>query len=90
MGININYFIGLFFGDTPFFSREIYQSDVADFKTRGSVNISSLMLFEIDDVMRYELEIEFVPAMVTLGLDAYTTSSLQDNCLWMYYGYHFL
>ena len=87
-GINLDYFIGILFADWPYFSEEIYKSDVADLKAQASLNISSIFLFEVEDIMRYEVQMEFVPFIGTLGIDLYTTSTLQDNCFWMYYGYH--
>jgi hypothetical protein len=72
----MDYFIGLLFGEMPYFSKEIYQSDISDLKAQASFNISSIVAFEIEDIMRYEVQFEIVPFTGTVGFDSYTTSSL--------------
>ena len=36
------------------------------------------------------MEFEFVPFVGTVALDMYSTSLMQDNCIWMQYNTHVL
>ena len=77
---SLDYFGGLVFGANPWYSPEVYRSTVQNFKTSISMNITNNYKVEIANLVRFGVELNFVPVLVELHTDMYTTSSLNDNC----------
>lgn len=51
------------------------------------MNITTTIAVQILKLARFELEIDFVPAVATASASAYTSALLQDNCGWLLYGW---
>ena len=65
----------------------MYGADVMNDKVQISLNFTTTFKFELFNLMKYSIEIQFVPILVELAIDSYTTSFLEDNCIWTYYNY---
>ena len=83
-------FAGLLFGDFPYHSAETYKADVHSIQVSGSLNLTARFRVQLLDFVRLEWEFEFVPLIAKVGIDAYTTSVIGDNCVWGYYNWHTL
>lgn len=87
---SFDYFGGLLMGDFPFWSQYVYRSDVQDTKIQLSTNFTSNFKIELAEMFKYDFEIEFVPFILTLGIDWYSTAFMQETCAMIYYNYDLL
>ena len=77
---------GLFPEDEPI----IYEAIVKDTSIQASMNFTTNFKVQILNLVKLDLEFEFVPALVTFGVKHYSTSYLGDNCIWLYTNHHAL
>jgi len=77
---SLDYFGGLQIGANPWYSADVYRSTVQNFKTSISMNLTNNYKIELANLARFGIELNFVPVLVELHSDMYTTSVLNDNC----------
>lgn len=80
---SLDYFGGLQLGDNPWNSPEVYRANVQNFKTSLSFNLTSSSKIQIANFARFGIEFEFVPLLLELQSDIYSSSTLNDNCFMM-------
>ena len=78
-------FAGLLGGNFPYYSPELYRANVQDLKLQASLNLTTSFKIQILNLAKFDLEIDFVPLLLGIGASAYTSSLLEDNCIWVYF-----
>lgn len=83
MEASLDYFGGVLVGNFPFFSPEVYKANVFDFKIQGSMNFTFNFKIQFGQMLKLNYEINMVPLLLGLEFNAYSTSSIGDNCGWI-------
>jgi len=76
----LDYFGGFKFGANPWYSTDVYRSTVQNYQSSFSMNLTNNYKVEIANFARFGVELNFVPLLIDLHTDMYTTSVLNDNC----------
>ena len=79
-----DFFSGLLMGNFPFYSEYAYRANVNSFQLTGSTNVTFNFHVEFMNIVKFDLEMDFVPISITGGLRSYATSALEDNCMWIF------
>lgn len=83
--VSMDMFAGVLAGNFPYYSTEVYRANVNDIKLQVSLNLTTNIKFQIFNLIKIDLEIDFVPLLVGIGGSGYTSSLLEDNCSWVYW-----
>jgi hypothetical protein len=88
--VSVDFFLGMIAGNFPYFSSEVYSSDVMRLNLQPSLNLTTTWKVSILNSFKFEYEFEITPLLFTLGADLYSNSMLGDNCVMAYYNYETL
>jgi len=47
-----------------------------------STNITANFKMELLNLVKFDIEFEFVPLLIGISMEFYTTSAIGDNCVW--------
>ena len=84
MELSADYFGGFIASHYPYYSPEVYRANVHDFKVQGSFNFTGNLKFEIMNMVKIDLEVNFVPLLLGFGISGYQSTALEELCFWIH------